>query len=53
MERIAVHFLSFKTRHFSPFYLFGGDAAAVVGCGGGCAISANGRGNGIEYMLPC
>ena len=45
-------FLSFKTRHFSPFYLFGGDAAAVVGGGGGCAISANGRGNVIEYMLP-
>lgn len=50
-----MHLVSFKTRHFTSFYLVEGDAAAVVGGGGGgggCAISANGRGNVIEYILP-
>ena len=54
VERETVHLVRFKTRHFTPFYLFGGAAPAAVGGGGGggCAISPNGHGNVIEYMLP-
>jgi hypothetical protein len=56
IEKETVHLVRFKTRHFTPFYLFGGAAAAAVGGGGGggggCAVSANGQGKVIEYMLP-
>ncbi|MBW7991192.1 MAG: hypothetical protein FVQ84_14410 [Planctomycetes bacterium] len=58
IEKATVHIVRFKVRHFTSFYLFGGDVAAAVGGGGGggggggCAISASSRGNVIEYMLP-
>ena len=53
----SLHALSFKTTHFTAFYLFagGGGAAAIIGGGGGgggCSVSASGEGNIIEYILP-
>ncbi len=51
IEKATVHIVRFKVRHFTSFYLVDG-AAAPAGGGGGCAISANGSGNVIEYMLP-
>ena len=55
----SLHALSFKTTHFTAFYLFGGGgggAAAIVGGGGGggggCSVSASGEGNIVEYILP-
>jgi hypothetical protein len=51
-----LHALSFKTTHFTAFFLFaGGGAAAIVGGGGGgggCSVSASGEGNIVEYILP-
>ncbi|MHC4241069.1 MAG: TolB family protein [Planctomycetota bacterium] len=56
IEKATVHIVRFKVRHFTSFYLVGGAAAAAVGGGGGggggCAISTNGQGKVIEYMLP-
>ena len=55
IDKGTVHIVRFKVRHFTSFYLVEGDAAAAVGGGGGgggCAISTNGRGNVVEYMLP-
>jgi len=53
----SLHALSFKTTHFTAFYLLvgGGAAAPIVGGGGGgggCSVSASGEGNIVEYMLP-
>ena len=53
----SLHALSFKTTHFTAFYLLvgGGSAAAIIGGGGGgggCSISASGEGNIVEYILP-
>ncbi len=55
----SLHALSFKTTHFTAFYLFaGGGAAAIVGGGGGggggcsVSVSASGEGNIVEYILP-
>ncbi len=53
----TLHALSFKTTHFTAFYLFagGGGAAAIIGGGGGgggCSVSASGEGNIVEYILP-
>jgi hypothetical protein len=52
-----LHALSFKTTHFTAFYLLvgGGGAAAIVGgggSGGGCSVSASDEGNIVGYMLP-
>jgi hypothetical protein len=54
IEKANVHIVKFKVRHFTSFYLVGGAAAVGGGGGGGggCAISPNGQGNVIEYMLP-
>jgi len=53
---LSLHALSFKTTHFTAFFLFeGGGAAAIVssgGGGGGCSVSASGEGNIVGYMLP-
>ncbi len=52
----SLHALSFKTTHFTAFYLLvgGGSAAAIVGGGGGggCSVSASGEGNIVEFILP-
>jgi hypothetical protein len=55
----TLHALSFKTTHFTAFYLLGGGggAAAVIGLGGGgggggCSVSANSEGNILEFFLP-
>jgi hypothetical protein len=51
----TLHALSFKTTHFTAFYLMSGsagDAAAGGGGGGGCALSAAGEGNVVEFLLP-
>jgi hypothetical protein len=53
----SLHALSFKTTHFTAFYLLeGGGAAATIvrggGGGGGCSVSASGEGNIVEYILP-
>ena len=57
IEKATVHIVRFKTRHFTPFILLGSATTAAIvggggGGGGGCAISANNRGNVIEYLLP-
>jgi len=52
----SLHALSFKTTHFTAFYLLaGGGAAAIIGGGGGgggCSVSANGEGNIVEFVFP-
>ncbi len=51
----TLHALSFKTTHFTAFYLMSGsasDAAAGGGGGGGCTLSAAGEGNVVEFLLP-
>ena len=51
----TLHALSFKTMHFTAFYLFGEGAAAPGGGGGGgggCSVSASGEGNIVEFILP-
>ncbi|HUU19401.1 MAG TPA: putative Ig domain-containing protein [Sedimentisphaerales bacterium] len=52
----SLHALSFKTTHFTAFFLLeGGGTATIVsggGGGGGCSVSASGEGNIVEYMLP-
>jgi hypothetical protein len=53
IERETVHLVRFKTRHFTPFYLFEGSAAAGGGGGGGgCSMSPYGQGSIIEFLLP-
>ncbi len=53
IERETVHLVRFKTRHFTPFYLFEGSAAAGGGGGGGgCSMSPYGQGSVIEFLLP-
>ncbi len=53
IERPTVHLVRFKTRHFTPFYLFEGSAAAGGGGGGGgCSMSPYGQGSIIEFLLP-
>jgi len=62
----TLHALSFKTTHFTPFYLLLGSVGAAGGWvlgsagaaggwggwGGGCSISATGEGNIVEFLLP-
>jgi hypothetical protein len=53
----SLHALSFKTTHFTAFYLLGGGGAAAAifgggGGGGGCSVSANSEGNILEFFLP-
>ena len=43
---VTPHYLEVEVDHFSAFQPGGG------GGGGGCAISPNGQGNMVEYMLP-
>jgi len=54
IERPTVDLVRFKTRHFTPFYLFEGSAAAAGGGGGGggCSMSPYGQGSIIEFLLP-
>jgi len=54
IEKETVHLVRFKTRHFTPFYLFEGSAAAAGGGGGGggCSMSPYGQGSIIEFLLP-
>jgi len=53
IEKETVHLVRFKTRHFTPFYLFEGSAAAGGGGGGGgCSMSPYGQGSIIEFLLP-
>ena len=53
----SLHALSFKTTHFTAFYLLvgGGGAAAIIGGGGGgggCSVSSSGEGNIVEFAIP-
>jgi len=52
----TLHALSFKTTHFTPFYLLfssaGAAAAGGGGGGGGCALSTIGGGSIVEFLLP-
>jgi len=52
----TLHALSFKTTHFTAFYLMSGSAGDAAagggGGGGGCALSAAGEGNVVEFLLP-
>jgi len=50
----TLHALSFKTTHFTAFYVMSGTVAATDGGGGGggCALSGNGEGSVIEFLLP-
>ena len=57
----TLHVMSFKTTHFTAFYLLFGDilpddddpAATVTGSGGGgCSISATGEGNIVGFLMP-
>jgi hypothetical protein len=49
----TLHALSFKTTHFTPFYLvLGTVGAAAAGGGGGCSVSATGNGSVVEFLLP-
>jgi len=53
IEKPTVDLVRFKTRHFTPFYLFEGSAAAGGGGGGGgCSMSPYGQGSVIEFLLP-
>jgi len=54
----TLHALSFKTTHFTAFYLLLGSAGAAAagggggGGGGGCSLSATGEGDIVEFLLP-
>ena len=49
----SLHALSFKTTHFTVFYLLGGAGAATLGGGGGgCSVSTSGEGSIVEFVLP-
>ena len=45
-------YLEVQVDHFSVFQPGGVSVVSGGGGGGGCAISPNGQGNVIEYMLP-
>jgi len=53
----TLHALSFKTTHFTPFYVVEGTAGGTGGAGssgggGGCSVSAAGNGSIVEFLLP-
>lgn len=50
----TLHTLSFKTTHFTAFYVMSGTVAATDGGGGGggCALSAGAEGGIAEFLLP-
>jgi hypothetical protein len=49
----TLHALSFKTTHFTPFYVVEGTAGGTGGGGGGgCSVSATGNGSTVEFLLP-
>jgi len=48
----TLHALSFKTTHFTAFYLLLGSAGAASSSGGGCSLSATGEGDIVEFLLP-
>jgi len=50
----TLHALSFKTTHFTPFYVVEGTAGGTGGGGGGggCSVSATGNGSIVEFLLP-
>jgi hypothetical protein len=52
----TLHALSFRTTHFTAFYLMSGSVGTAAtdggGGGGGCALSATGEGSVIEFLLP-
>jgi hypothetical protein len=49
-----LHVLSFKTTHFTPFYVVEGTAGGTGGGGGGggCALTATAEGTVAEFLLP-
>jgi len=51
----TLHAVSFKTTHFTAFYLMSGSVGAAAGGGGGgggCSLSAAGEGCIAEFILP-
>lgn len=59
IERIVVsdtiHALTFKTTHFTPFYLVNVDSSVsstTSGGGGGCALTSNGAQSPASFFLP-
>jgi len=50
----TLHALSFKTTHFTPFYIVEGTVGETSGSGGGggCSVSAAGNGSIVEFLLP-
>ena len=48
--------LQFKTTHFTPFYLMVSDSGSSTGSsstsGGGCSVSATGKGSPKELLVP-
>jgi hypothetical protein len=48
----TLHALSFKTTHFTTFYVVEGMAGGTGGGGGGCSVSATGNGSIVEFLLP-
>ena len=49
-----LHVLSFKTTHFTPFYVVEGTTGGTGGGGGGggCSVSTTGNGSIVEFLLP-
>ncbi|MGD2094477.1 MAG: putative Ig domain-containing protein [Phycisphaerales bacterium] len=54
----TLHAISFKTTHFTPFYVLGGGGGIAGalggggGGGGGCSLSAGNEGNIFDFILP-
>ncbi len=50
----SLHVLTFKTTHFSTYYVLGGSASGSGGGGGGGCSMSQGRGTegAVEYFLP-
>lgn len=50
----TLHAVSFKTTHFTPFYVVEGTVGGTgdSGGGGGCSVSAAGSGSIVEFLLP-
>jgi hypothetical protein len=50
----TLHAVSFKTTHFTPFYVVEGTAGGIGGGGGGggCALTATDEGTVAEFLLP-
>jgi chitodextrinase len=50
----TLHAVSFKTTHFTPFYVVEGTTGGTGGGGGGggCSVSASGNGSIVEFLLP-